>query len=356
MSLVAQKIIELLHGEDLFTDINLAPGQPILCRTPSGYRALEDEELTGDDIAEFLALPGMGGPNWRARMTDAGGSFDVAQTFSSSRLRCSAYETDGGEHNIRVALRRLPLEVPPLAQLGTPRQLEAVTARGKGLFLITGPTGAGKTTTLAAMLDFVNQSRAVHIQTIEKPIEYILHRKKSVVSQCEVPTNVASFGAGINAALRHRPDIIAIGEIHDRETVTEMLHAASSGHLVLATMHTNSCEETIAALLQFYDGPEAVQKRILLSSALVGIVSQALLPSVSGDQLVLACELLLSNQPIAQTIRDGKFHHLRNAMRDGRTEGMKTLNDSLNELVHDRKISVSTARKAAYTSEGLFSA
>lgn len=352
MDPIAHKLAQL-NEQTPFTDANLAPGMPLMIRTPAGFMAADDEVIEQQAIENFLALRGMAGEDWRDQMKSLGGSFDFARTTQTSRLRVSVYETGGEKHSLRVAIRRLALRPPTLEQIGLPMPLARILERGKGLFLITGPTGAGKSTTMAALLDHVNHTQSVHIQTIEEPIEYIYSPDKSVISQVEVPVNVKSFEQGVHAALRHRPDIIAIGELRDKRTVSAALQAASSGHFVLGTLHTASVGETVDALLQFYDGQEAEQKRLLLASTLAGVISQALLPNLEGEKLVLAYELMLANEAISTLIRNNKIQQLPSAIEAGRNTGMRTLNESLNELIKARRITKRAAYRAAYTTIGL---
>ena len=226
--------------------------------------------------------------------------------------------------------------------------------RGKGLILVTGPTGSGKTTTQAAILDHVNAHKAVHIVTIEQPIEYILSARKAIVTQRDVPGNVPSFAVALQAAKRQRPDIIMIGESRDRDTVDTMLHAADSGHLVIGTLHSRSAEEAFDALLGFYSGDEIAHKRGLIASVLICIVSQVLLPNREGDRLVLACELLVNNPATAQVIRQGKFAQIENTIATaGARDGSCLLNDILAEKVRRREVSAEDALRESYKPEDL---
>ncbi|AOU97756.1 hypothetical protein BI364_07085 [Acidihalobacter yilgarnensis] len=336
-----------------FTDANLSPGEPILYRGAGGFEASKSAPLTLDEIEHFIASPDLGGENWRQRMRENRNTLEMACTFGQARLRCSVYETGGSAHTLRIAIRRQPLDVPPLETIGAPPNITKMLGRGKGLVLITGPTGAGKTTTMAALLDWINRRIPLHIQTIEQPIEYVHKRDKCVISQSEVPENSPSFAAGVEAALRHRPDIIAIGEILNRETVSAALHAATSGHLVIGTMHTNSCEDTIGAILQFYDGEEAEQRRATLATVLVGIVSQVLIPSYDKKKLHLASEIMFCNDTISRLIQQNKVRQIANAMRDDREYGMSILNDSINMLWASQKISLRAAMRASYDPSGV---
>ena len=208
--------------------------------------------------------------------------------MSTFRIRCSVYETLGREHRTCVAIRVLSIAIPDFDTPGLPRIVEHTALSGKGLFLITGPTGAGKTTTMASLLDRFNAKSNGHIVTIEQPIEYLLPKRKAIVSQCKIPHNALSFADGVAQSMRHHPTVIAIGEVLDGQTAEAMLRAASTGHTVLATMHTRSCEDTVESLLQMFQGDDSARKASLLASVLKGIVTQTLVPAIDGRRLILA--------------------------------------------------------------------
>lgn len=351
---IAETIISTLSSEaewsHRISDFHAKEGAPVVACTPGGFRRVSEEPVTADDIEAFLSTSTVTGTDLRAYLRDRGGGFQASCTLGTTgRLRLSVYEEGGKSRRIAISMRVLPMEAPELDVLGLPpAAIRMGTEKSKGLLLITGPTGAGKTTTLAAILNRINSSRPAHILTIEDPIEYVLRSRRSLISQREVGVNVSAFGTAITDALRQRPDVIAIGEVLDHDTVEAMLRAADSGHLVIATMHTRNVDDSIGRLLGFYTGHEYNQKLALLASCLIGVVSQTLVPSSDESRYVLATEVLVNNPASASYIREGKVHMLRNLIRQGRSEGMHTLNQSLAQLVTERWISPKNAFYAAY--------
>ncbi len=351
-AIITNAIVQFAHqAERTFTDMHVIAGLPIVGCAPSGYIPVSETRITDEDLDEFLSLPTLAGVGWRDRLRE--GPIEVAHTLSTARVRCSVYETMGQDHQVRVAVRVLPLAVPEIETLGLPRLASQIALGSKGLFLITGPTGAGKTTTMAALLNQYNRTHAGHILTVEQPIEYIVAPIKSIVSQCEVGTNVESFAHGVTQALRYNPDIIAIGEVLERDTAEAMVRAATSGHSVIATMHTRSCADTVESLLQMFEGQDAAQKRALLASVLRGVITQVLVPSTDNKRLLLAWEMMLVNAGISPLIRDGKIHQLRPAIAAGQQQGMRLLNTTLMAMVKEKQITIDAARKASYDEDNL---
>jgi len=352
MGVITDAIIKFSHQpERLFTDLHIVAGLRILGCAPTGYVSISDMSITKEDMNEFLSLPTMAGKDWKERLDKH--PIEIAQTFSVARVRCSVYQTMGNDHQVRIAVRVLPLSVPNIETLGLPRVIQTIAMGNKGLFLITGPTGAGKTTTMASLLDQYNSTNTGHILTVEQPIEYIIKPIKSLVSQCEVETNVPTFAAGVTQAMRYNPDIIAIGEVLDGRTAEAMLRASTSGHSVLATMHTRSCADTVESLLQMFEGQDAAQKRGLLASVLRGVITQVLVPSADGKRLVLAWELMVTTPEVAAAIRDGKIHQIKQAMATGQQSGMRLLNTTLMGMVKDKVITMESARRASYDEASL---
>jgi twitching motility protein PilT len=285
--------------------------------------------------------------DWKTRTRH--GAIDRPFVLTQCRLRCNVYRAQGGQKMV-VSIRRLPLHPLPLDKTGLPLYVKALLEASKGLVLVTGPTGSGKTTTIASMLDHVNATRSAHIVTIEEPIEYHLERRMSIISQREVPTDTPSFHAGLREALRQRPDVIMVGEIRDFDTADTALQAGESGHLVLASMHTNSAAGAIAKLLSFFPREQREQRAAALSQALIGVVCQGLVPSEAGDSFVLASELLFNNQQqVAALIADPeKFPLLHDFMRRREDNLSRTLNDDLAQLVAKKRIGAKDALRAAY--------
>jgi twitching motility protein PilT len=351
-SRIGRELLNLILADTAFTDAQVKPGQPLAYRAPRGYRCAASGPITADDIRSFADFAD---PNWARRLEAGHGQFDTSLTIGDhSRLRCNFFRF-GPDNELAVAIRRLPYQIPPINSLGLPSQIKQfIATRAKGLILVTGATGTGKTTTQAAMLEHVNATRAVHIITIEQPIEYIITPKKSIVTQRDVPTNVPNFQVGLEAAKRQRPDIIMIGECRDRDTVDTMLNAADSGHLVIGTLHSKSAEETFNAMLAFYSGEEISHKRNLIASVLICIDSQVLIPSADGTRLVLGYELLVNNPAVAQVIRQGKFSQLENTIAtSGAKDGSILLNEILAQKVRKREITAEDAVRESYKPEEL---
>ena len=350
MSIVASKIVELSHRYSSMTDLHLRPERPLMVRTLRGFEPLDDELISHRDIEEFLALPALGGPIWRKRLVVGGGKLEITHTMTKARVRISIYEEGGMQRHIACTVRMVPLIPPSLQQLGVPALVADMTGRNKGLILITGRAGAGKTTTLAALVNWINHARSTHIATVEQPIEYVIKNGKSIVSQREVSSNIKSFGAGVREALRQRADVIVVGEVSDKETVDAMLHAADSGRLVLAALPTRNCEDTVNRLLSYYEGLELRRKSDLLAANLVGVMSQALVPAADGNCVYLASELMVNNLATAHAIRENKTRLLPGFIRAGRARGMRLLNQDLAQLILNGKISLKDAAAAASAS------
>jgi twitching motility protein PilT len=231
-----------------------------------------------------------------------------------------------------MALRLIPGHIPTLSDLGLPGPVESFCGLPQGLVLMTGPTGSGKSTTLAAMIDWINERRPCHILTIEDPIEYVHRHKRAVVNQREVGIDTDSFDRALRAALREDPDVILVGEMRDVETIQFVLSAAETGHLVFATMHTNDAAQAIDRVVDVFPVDRQMQVRVQLSACLSGVISQRLLPRVDGG-MVAAYEVLVATGAIRNVIREGKSHQLRNLVSQGAREGMQTLERSLSDLV-----------------------
>src|SRR5689334_19577259 len=252
-----------------------------------------------------------------------------------SRYRANVYLQRGV---VSMAIRQIPFEIVAMEKLGLPPIVKEFTNRQKGLVLITGPTGSGKTTTLAAMLDRINGSRQSHIMTIEDPIEYIHHHKKCIVNQREVGADTNSFPTALKYVLRQDPDIILIGEMRDLETIESALTIAETGHLVFATLHTNSTYEAVNRIVDVF--PADQQKQILtqLAFTLEGVVTQQLIPRSRGGGRVMCAEVLVCTPAIKAVIREGKTHQIYSLMQAGQKFGMQTMNQALLQAVLDKAL------------------
>jgi twitching motility protein PilT len=254
-----------------------------------------------------------------------------------SRFRSNVFNQRGAT---AVAIRSIPYEIMSFDQLGLPRVVSEFSTRPKGLVLVTGPTGSGKSTTLAAMLNIINENRRCHIVTIEDPIEYLHQHKNSVVNQREIGTDTNSFSNALRSVLRQDPDVILIGEMRDLETIELALRCAETGHLTFATLHTNSCDQTINRIIDVFPAHQQPQVRAQLSFVLEGILCQMLLPKMSGRGRVLCYEILVPNAAIRNLIREDKVHQIYSTMQTGQDKfGMVTFNQCLFQLYQRRSIS-----------------
>ncbi len=268
-----------------------------------------------------------------------------------ARFRCNVFNQRGA---VGAVYRLIPEKIRTFGELGLPAVLANLADRPRGLVLITGPTGSGKSTTLAAMLDKINSERHEHILTIEDPIEYIHQHKNCLVNQREVHSDTNSFGNALRAALREDPDIVLIGEMRDLETVEAALKIAETGHLTFGTLHTNSAAQTINRIIDVFPAGQQAQIRTQLSLVLEGIVCQALLPRADGKGRVCSLEIMVPTPAIRNLIRDDKIHQIYGSMQSGQEKlGMQTANQSLASLYLSRKITIETAMTASSNKDEL---
>ncbi|MDW8304496.1 MAG: type IV pilus twitching motility protein PilT [Acidobacteriota bacterium] len=258
-----------------------------------------------------------------------------------SRFRANIFNQRGA---VAAVFRAIPYEIKSFEALGLPPVVADLCKKPRGLILVTGPTGSGKSTTLAAMIDRINRDRHEHILTIEDPIEFLHHHKNCLVNQREVGSDTHSFANALRSALREDPDVVLVGEMRDLETIELALRIAETGHLTFATLHTNSAASTINRIIDVFPAEQQAQVRVQLSMVLEGILCQALLPKASGDGRVLALEILVPNPAIRNLIREDKIHQIYSMMQTGQDKyGMQTLNQSLASLYHRRLITLETA-------------
>ena len=256
------------------------------------------------------------------------------------RFRANIFKDRNG---IGGVFRLIPEEILTAEQLNLPQSIIEMCMLTKGLVVVTGPTGSGKSTTLAAMVDYINRNRNEHIITIEDPIEFVHENKKCLINQREVKTHTSSFKSALRAALREDPDIVLVGELRDLETIEIAIETAETGHLVFGTLHTNTAASTVERIIQQFPEMKQAQIRQMLASSLKGVVAQNLLKKASGKGRVAALEILVGNQALSAQIRDGKTHQIQSTMQVGGKDGMVLLNDSLVKLVKD---GVVTAQEA----------
>ncbi len=260
------------------------------------------------------------------------------------RFRANVFYQRG---SVAAAFRRLPYQIRSVTELGLSEKVLELCHRKMGLVLVTGPTGSGKSTTLAAMINYINTNFPYHIITIEDPVEYVFHHKQSIVNQREIDQDVYSFADALRAALREDPDVILVGEMRDKETIETALRAAETGHLVFGTLHTNTAISTITRIVDVFPAEQQEQIRVQLSMTLQGVISQRLLPKVGGGR-VLAYELLIPNAGIRNLIRENKLQQIYSLMQSGQLEsGMQTMNQSLYRLYKAGYITVDEALRAS---------
>lgn len=264
---------------------------------------------------------------------------DFSFGYESMRFRTNAFYEKG---SISVALRLIPRIIRSLEDLGVPPILERFTEPSQGFVIITGPTGHGKSTTLAALIESINQKRAEHIITIEDPIEYVFDHKKSMIVQREVGSDTNSFARALRSSLREDPNVVLVGEMRDLETIEAALTLAETGHLVFTTLHTNSAAQTADRIIDVFPPHQQQQVRMQLANVLLGVVSQRLLPKTQSGR-ILATEIMVANSAVRNTIREGKTHQLNNIIQTSAAEGMISLDKVMAELVSRGEITIDTA-------------
>jgi twitching motility protein PilT len=269
---------------------------------------------------------------------------------SVARFRVNCYLQRG---SVSAAFRLVPQEIPALDSLGVPPVLEELTSKPRGFVLVTGPTGSGKSTTLAAMIDLINRRREDHILTIEDPIEFLHQHKSAIVNQREIGSDAPDFSLALRAALRQDPDVILVGEMRDLETISTALTAAETGHLVFATLHTQSTSQTVDRIIDVFPPEQQGQVRTQLSIALQGIITQQLLPTADGGGRVVATEVLVPTPAVRNLIREGKTHQIYAALQTSGAVGMQTMDADLVRLVRAGKITRKLAEQRASVPEEL---
>jgi len=342
----ADVMLETMHRGA--SDLHLTAGSPPLIRIRGQLTPLDTPMLTPQAVREVVYS--ILTDEQRKRLENDW-QIDFAYSLpGAARFRVNAYFQRA---SIGAAFRLIPSDMPRLDSLGLPPVLRDFTRKPRGFVLVTGPTGSGKSTTLAAMLDVINEERHEHIMTIEDPIEFLHKHKNCIVNQRELGADAKSFGLALKAALRQDPDVILVGEMRDLETISTALTAAETGHLVFATLHTQDTAQTVDRIVDVFPPEQQQQVRVQLSVALQGIVTQQLLPTTDGKGRAVGTEILVPTPAVRNLIREGKTHQIYSALQTGGTHGMQTMDASLADLVREQKISRELAEARSSTPEEL---
>lgn len=330
-----KKIDELLKTAFLekASDLHISVDSPPILRVHGELIRLGTVPLTDEETRKY-ARRLIGDKNWDLFLEQ--NELDFSYYLKGvSRYRINAFKQKG---SISIAARTIPTTIPSIESLNMPSILNQLAEKPQGLILVTGPTGSGKSTTLAAMIDYVNRNTKKHIITLEDPIEYIHDHQKSVVQQREIGFDTKDFSNGLRAALRQDPDIILVGEMRDLETISTAITAAETGHLVLATLHTNSAAQTINRIIDVFPPHQQGQIRIQLASVLEAIISQRLFPRQDIAGRIAATEILLGHPSVSNLIRNEKVDQINNVIQTSKALGMHTLAMSINELLSTGKV------------------
>ena len=341
-----QETVSNLLLDRATSDIHVEVGKPVWARLNGNMKTF-GKAVTQQDLEAFLTSV-LVEAELAKMQTDIAekGDGDFATNVGPVRVRGNVYSSNGGRD--AFVLRKLSDHIPAPHELGLPPNILQIFDRSRGLFLTTGATGHGKSTTQASIVDYLNQTRELKITTIEDPREYLFADKKSHISQREVGKDAPSFHHVLRSALRQDPDVLVIGEMRDRETVETAVQAANTGHLVLATLHTFNAQQSVERIASFYAADEKEWAHKMLSSVLLGVLSQCLVPKADGNGRVLCYELLVNTDEARTNIALGKTAALFNTMDTGRRDGQVLLNHNLIEKVRSGLISVDDARYASY--------
>lgn len=329
------------------SDIHIVVGYPPMLRVAGKLQAVNGQSVLTESAVNELLLPICSAEQKELYLTNK--ELDFSHVAATGRFRVNLYHQRGSTAG---AFRYIPDKIRPIEDLGLPEVLLDFVKLRQGFVLVTGPTGQGKSTTLAAMIDRINQTKAAHIVTIEDPVEYVYSPALSIVSQREMHGDTHSWSIALRSVLREDPDVVLIGEMRDYETIAAAITIAETGHLVLATLHTNSAAQTIDRIIDVFPEHQQTQVRLQLSNVLEGVVSQRLVPAIKGG-LVAVCEVMTGTPAVRSVIRDGKTHQLDNIIQTSAEFSMMTLETALAKAVNDGKISVETATAYALRPEDI---
>ncbi len=329
------------------SDLHLTVGSPPVVRIDGKLQRLNQDMLTSEETKKLsYSMLNEKQKQKFEQNSELDFSFGIEQM---SRFRCNMFMQRG---NVAVALRQIPYKIRSFEELGLPKVIADFSRLPRGLVLVTGPTGSGKSTTLASVIDKINKERPVHIITVEDPIEYLHRHQTALINQREVFSDTQSFAAALKYALREDPDVVLIGEMRDLETIEAAISISETGHLAFATLHTNSASESINRIIDAFPTNQQEQIRISLSFTLQAIVSQTLIPKIGGGR-VMAMEVLVVTPAIRALIRDDKVHQIYSMIQSGQKFGMKTMNQSLSELYTTGKITINDAMNFSHNPQEL---
>jgi twitching motility protein PilT len=331
------------------SDLHLTVESPPMIRVHGDLRPLNgyaDQKLTPADTAAIVRAV-LSDDQWERFERDL--EIDLAYDLPGiSRFRVNCFQQRNSYGSV---MRAIPHDIKPLHELGIPNQIERFAYLPRGLVLVTGPTGSGKTTTLASLLDLANSTRRDHIVTIEDPIEFLHHHRRCVVNQREVGVDTVGFSEALKRVLRQDPDIILVGELRDLETVSTALTAAETGHLVLATLHTQSAAQTIDRVIDIFPPHQQQEIRAQLSTALQGVVTQALVKRSDGSGRTVVCEVMFATSAIRNLIREGKNHQIPSFMQSSGADGMLTFDQHLSQRVNEGAVSYEKGLEICHSAE-----
>ena len=330
------------------SDVHVTVGIPPKMRVNGKLITMEFDRLMPNDTQQMLM--GIMNEEQKKRFEERG-EYDMSFSIpNTGRYRINAYKQRG---SVAIALRLVGTHVPSAEELGGPDSVLNLYEKKRGLVLVTGPTGSGKSTTLAAIIDKINNNRESHVITLEDPIEYLHHHKLSIVNQREIGLDTQSYANALRAALREDPDVILVGEMRDFETISVAITAAETGHLVLSSLHTLGAASTVDRVIDVFPSHQQQQIRVQFANVLEAVVSQQLIPKKDGDGRIAAFEVLHANQAARNLIREGKSHQLKTVMQTNRKLGMITMDETIAQLYADGRISKEMAIQFAQDSDGI---
>ena len=311
------------------SDIHITAGRPVIFRIDGDLRPLDGEKLSPEQIEE-LVVPLFADNDRLVETLEKTGEIDFAHSlYGRGRFRVNVFKQRG---TLAMVMRLLPFKIPAPRELGLPASVQELCQRKRGLVLVTGATGSGKSTTLASLINMINKTYSKHIITLEDPIEYLHRHEKSIVNQREIGDDTESYAGALRAALREDPDVILVGEMRDLETIQTAITAAETGHLVFSTLHTNSAADTINRVIDVFPPHQQQQIRVQLASVIECVISQQLLPIQTGSGRVAAFEVMMGTSAVRNLIREGKAFQIPSMIQTSKKQGMQSMDDALYNL------------------------